>query len=110
MATRRRNAAAEGQRSLTPLAAAEPALRSRGKSGLRIGHHPPLKFLRLLDELRAVIASIGAPCWQMQDDSQRLNRLQLDGFAANQYTYSDVVSRSPLMVETLHEMLPTRAA
>lgn len=294
MATRRRNAAAEGQRSLMPLAAAEPALRSRDKSGLRIGHHPPLKLLRLLDELRAVITSIGPPCWaygttasallgfdgfelskpfhlvvplhraphrfdlvvhrmktynkldldtvheiprlsatralieiartetakrltaaldsavrdglttddflhrrmmelrkrgrpgvdkllavmagaelskgghswlerrfleliaelglprpitqqvvatrrsklirvdcrfpdtnvivellgyehhrtpmQMQDDSERLNRLQLDGFVAMQFTYSDVVSRSPLMVETLHEMLPSRAA
>ncbi len=78
MATRRRNAAAEGQRSLTPLAAAEPALRSRDKSGLRIGHYLPLKFLRLLDELRAVIASIGPPCWAYGTTASAL--LGFDGF------------------------------
>lgn len=45
---------------------------------------------------------------QMQDDSERLNRLQLDGFVAMQFTYGDVVTRSRLMLSTLAELLPTR--
>jgi len=61
MTTRRRDAADKGQRPL-PLPP-QPALRSRDKSGLRIGHNSPLQYLRLLEELWDVIASIGQPCW-----------------------------------------------
>ena len=43
---------------------------------------------------------------QMQNDAERLNRLQLDGFTAMQFTYHDVVTTSPVMVATLHEALP----
>ena len=41
---------------------------------------------------------------QMQDDSERLNRLQLDGFVAIQFTYTDVVTRSPHMRAILAEI------
>ena len=59
--TRRRNAADKGQRPLP--SPTQPALRSRDKSGLRIGHNSPLQYLRLLEELWEVIRSIGPPCW-----------------------------------------------
>lgn len=42
---------------------------------------------------------------QMQVDSERLNRLQLDGFVAMQFTYVDVVTRSPVMLADLTEAL-----
>lgn len=61
MTSRRRDAADKGQRPL--LSPTEPALRSRDKSGLRIGHNSPLQHLRLLEELCETIASIGPPCW-----------------------------------------------
>lgn len=57
----RRAAADKGQRPL-PLPP-QPALRSRDKSGLRIGHNSPLQYLRLLEELWEVIQSIGPECW-----------------------------------------------
>ena len=47
---------------------------------------------------------------QMENDAERLNRLQLDGFAAMQFTYHHVVSKAPVMIETLRELLPIRAA
>jgi len=61
MTSQRRDAADKGQRPL--LSPTEPALRSRDKSGLRIGHNSPLHYLRLLEELHETIASIGPPCW-----------------------------------------------
>ena len=61
MTSRRRDAADKGQRPL--LLPTEPALRSRAKSGLRIGQNSPLQYLRLLEELWDVIESIGPPCW-----------------------------------------------
>jgi len=61
MTTRRRDAADKGQRPLP--SPTQPALRSRDKSGLRIGQHSPLQYLRLLEELWDIIRSIGAPCW-----------------------------------------------
>ena len=65
MTSRRRDAADKGQRPLPSQtsSATEPALRSRDKSGLRIGQHSPLKHLRLLEELWDVIQSVGPPCW-----------------------------------------------
>lgn len=42
---------------------------------------------------------------QMQADAERLNRLQLDGFLAMQFTYVDVVTRSPTMTASLLEAL-----
>ena len=42
---------------------------------------------------------------QMQTDAERLNRLQLDGFLGMQFTYTDVVTRSPRMLATLTESL-----
>jgi hypothetical protein len=42
---------------------------------------------------------------QMQEDAERLNRLQLDGFLAMQFTYTDVVTRSPTMLADLTEAL-----
>ena len=42
---------------------------------------------------------------QMENDAERLNRLQLNGFSAMQFTYHHVVTRAPVMVETLHELL-----
>ncbi len=42
---------------------------------------------------------------QMQDDAERVNRLQLDGFVVMQFTYADVVTRSAVMQETLAEAL-----
>ena len=57
----RRDAADKGQRPLS--LPTEAALRSRDKSGLRIGQNTPLQYLRLLEELGTVIQSIGAPCW-----------------------------------------------
>lgn len=42
---------------------------------------------------------------QMQADAERLNRLQLDGFLAMQFTYVDVVTRSPVMIADLEEAL-----
>lgn len=47
---------------------------------------------------------------QMQDDSERLNRLQLDGFVAIQFTYTDVVTRSLHLRTTLAEIGPSLAA
>ena len=41
----------------------------------------------------------------MQEDAERLNRLQLDGFLGMQFTYSDVVTRSPTMLADLTEAL-----
>ncbi len=73
MATSRRTAAAEGQRP-TPAS----ALRSRVPSGIPIGTQP-LQFLRLLDELRGVIESIGPPCWAYAPTSAPL--LGFDGYA-----------------------------
>jgi len=252
MTTRRRDAADKGQRPLLP--ATQPALRRRDKSGLRIGQHSPLQYLRLLEELWEVIQSIGPPCWaygltaaalkgfdgyelstpfqlvfpynraphrldvvvhrmktfnkldvdsvhgipclsatrtlieiartellrvmagaelsrgghswlertflellgelglprpatqqvmaqrqnkiirvdcrfpdtnvivellgyehhrttmQMENDAEQLNRLQLNGFAAMQFTYQHVVTRAPVMLETLYELLPQRVA
>ncbi len=61
MTTRRRDAADKGQRPFS--SPTEPALRSRDKSGLRIGQNSPLQYLRLLEELWDVIQSIGPPCW-----------------------------------------------
>ena len=42
---------------------------------------------------------------QMQADTERINRLQLDGYLAMQFTYVDVVSRSPTMIASLIEAL-----
>ena len=42
---------------------------------------------------------------QMQNDSERLNRLQLDGFLGLQFTYTDVVTRSATMIADLREAL-----
>lgn len=42
---------------------------------------------------------------QMQSDTERLNRLQLDKFLAMQFTYVDVVSRSSTMIASLVEAL-----
>lgn len=42
---------------------------------------------------------------QMQVDSERMNRLQLDGFLGLQFTYVDVVSRSQTMISSLLEAL-----
>jgi len=42
---------------------------------------------------------------QMQADAERLNRLQLDGFLAMQFTYHDVVTRAPMMLASLEEAL-----
>ena len=46
---------------------------------------------------------------QMQADAERLNRLQLDGFLAMQFTYVDVVTRSPTMTADLAEALRASA-
>ena len=104
MTPHRRAAAAEGQRSLTPPTVAEPALRSRDKSGLRIGHHPPLKFLRLLDELRAVIESIGPPCWAYGTTDCAL--LGFDGFELSKPFHLAVpLHRAPHRVDhVVHRM------
>lgn len=61
MTSQRRDAADKGQRPLS--LPTESALRSRVKSGFRIGHNSPLQYLRLLEEIGNVIDSIGAPCW-----------------------------------------------
>ena len=42
---------------------------------------------------------------QMQEDAERLNRLQLDGYLGMQFTYTDVVTRSPTMLADLAEAL-----
>ena len=42
---------------------------------------------------------------QMQEDAERVNRLQLDGYVVMQFTYTDVVTRSTVMRETLAEAL-----
>ena len=42
---------------------------------------------------------------QMENDAERLNRLQLDGFAALQFTYHHVVTRSAVMLDNLAEAL-----
>lgn len=42
---------------------------------------------------------------QMQEDAERLNRLQLDGFLGMQFTYTDVVTRSLTMLADLTEAL-----
>lgn len=42
---------------------------------------------------------------QMQADAERVNRLTLDGLTVLQFTYDDVVTRSPLMLSTLVEAL-----
>lgn len=42
---------------------------------------------------------------QMQEDAERLNRLQLDGFLGMQFTYTDVVTRSATMLSNLTEAL-----
>ena len=42
---------------------------------------------------------------QMQIDAERVNRLQLDGYVVMQFTYTDVVTRSTVMRETLAEAL-----
>ena len=42
---------------------------------------------------------------QMQEDAERLNRLQLDGFLGMQFTYTDVVTRSQTMLANLTEAL-----
>ena len=82
MATSRRTAAAEGQRP-TP----SSALRSRVPSGIPIGTQP-LKFLRLLDELREVIESIGPPCRAYAPTSAPL--LGFDGYALSKpFSYVD---------------------
>jgi len=47
---------------------------------------------------------------QMENDAERLNRLQLNGFAAMQFTYHHVVSKAPIMVETLQDLLPPKVA
>lgn len=41
---------------------------------------------------------------QMQVDAERLNRLQLDGHVAVQFTYTDVVTRSAAMIGVLAEV------
>ncbi|HPU39214.1 MAG TPA: hypothetical protein PLS63_06540 [Microthrixaceae bacterium] len=46
---------------------------------------------------------------QMTEDSERLNRLQLDGFAAMQFTYMHVVTRSEVIRQTLGEALSRSA-
>ena len=43
---------------------------------------------------------------QMQVDAERLNRLQLDGYVVAQFTYADVMTRSPTMLATLDELRP----
>ena len=47
---------------------------------------------------------------QMENDAERLNRLQLSGFVAMQFTYHRVVTRAAVMLETLDEQLPPRDA
>ncbi len=42
---------------------------------------------------------------QMQEDAERLNRLQLDGFLGLQFSYTDVVTRSATMLADLTEAL-----
>lgn len=42
---------------------------------------------------------------QMQEDSERLNRLQLDGYLGLQFSYTDVVTRSATMLADLREAL-----
>ena len=43
---------------------------------------------------------------QMENGAERLDRLQLDGFAAMQFTHRHVVTKAPSMVETLYGLLP----
>ena len=43
---------------------------------------------------------------QMQADAERLNELQLNGFFVAQFTYTDVVTRSPRMLKVLAELFP----
>ncbi|MDO8362598.1 MAG: hypothetical protein Q7V88_06860 [Actinomycetota bacterium] len=47
---------------------------------------------------------------QMQRDAERLNRMQLDGLLAMQFTYQDVVTRSPVMLATLGDSVPRHVA
>jgi hypothetical protein len=42
---------------------------------------------------------------QMQNDSERLNRMTLDGFKPLQFTYMDVASESPTMLASVREAL-----
>ncbi|HRA84796.1 MAG TPA: hypothetical protein PLT40_10730 [Ilumatobacteraceae bacterium] len=104
MANGRRDAVTQGQRSLTPSRAVEPALRSRVNSGIRIGQHPPLKFLRLLDELREVIDSVGSPCWAYGTTASAL--LGFDGFhLAKPFHLVVPINRAPHRVDHIvHRM------
>jgi very-short-patch-repair endonuclease len=43
---------------------------------------------------------------QMQIDSERINRMQLDGYLVAQFTYADVATRSRSMMATLDELRP----
>lgn len=47
---------------------------------------------------------------QMHEDAERVNRLQLDGFVVMQFTYTHVVTRSPIIRENLTEALLPHAA
>ena len=93
-------------RSRHHLRSAEPALRSRVNSGIRIGHSPPLKFLRLLDELSAVIESIKAPCWAYGNTAAAL--LGFDGFElAKPFHLVVPVNRAPHRVDHIVHRMKT---
>jgi hypothetical protein len=47
---------------------------------------------------------------QLHEDAERVNRLQLDGFVVMQFTYTHVVTRSPVMRGNLTEALGPPAA
>lgn len=100
----RRDAADKGQRPLS--LPTESALRSRDKSGLRIGHNSPLQYLRLLEELGKVIQSIGAPCWAYGHTAAALKGF--DGYELSRpFQFAVPYNRAPHRVDHVVHRIKT---